>query len=62
MIPVREGKDYLVVIASFIRAVGVVNNNGATETFRVLAIIVGMVPISPRLFKLQDARIRITKY
>lgn len=52
VIPVGEGEDEFFVIFALIRTAGVVNDDGAPEAFRVLAVVMCVVPVCPCLLDL----------
>ena len=56
MIPVRQCKDDLLIVFALVGRVWVMNNERSTETVRVLAGIMRVIPVCPRLIDLGDVR------
>lgn len=53
MVPIREGKNPFFVIVSFEGRLGIVDDKCSTETIRILATLVRMVPVCARLVNLR---------
>lgn len=47
MVPVRNGEDKLFIV--FKGGFGIVNHEGSSETVRILAFVVGVIPVGTRL-------------
>ncbi len=61
MVPVREGDDEFVVIATLIWTIRIVDNHRATEPIRVLAIVMRVIPVGARLIELVEVSLELDK-
>ena len=54
MVPVRECKNDLIVVVTFERRIGIIDDQRATKAVWVLGSRVRMIPVSTRLINLFD--------